>query len=337
MAQRETERLNQMILGVALSKALCTVAELGVADHIESGSARSARYLAKTTGSHEQSLYRLLRFLASYGLFHETPNGEFEHTALSEVLRSGAEGSYRAGALMFNRIFRAWDGLEHAVRTGQPGFGHVYGMPVFEYLTAHPQLAPIFDAGMTCFHGYETDAMLDVYDLGAVAVLADIGGGNGSLMESVLRRYPRSRGILFDLGHVVTRARERLKQHGLSERCQIIEGSFFESIPTGADTYLFRHILHDWTDEQCVQILRHRHRVIPAHGTLLVVECVIPIGNDRSVSKDFDMTMLTFPGGLERTEPEFRSLFRQAGFELVAVKPTSTMVSVIEGKVIDAA
>lgn len=332
MAQKETEQLNQILLGVALSRALCTVADLGVADHIVQGAPKSAAHLAKATGAHERSLYRVLRFLASHEIFQETKNGEFDHTPLSAALRSDAEGSYRAGAQMFHHMFAAWDGMDHSVRTGKPGFDKVFGKPVFEYVGAHPALGPILDAGMSCFHGYETAAMLDAYDFGAVKVLADIGGGNGSLISAVLQRYPKMHGLLFDLGHVMARAKENLKRQGLADRCQVIEGSFFEKIPAGADTYLFRHIIHDWTDEQCVQILGHCRKVIPQHGKLLVVECVIPSGNGRSISKDFDMTMMTMPGGLERTEPEFRSLLKHSGFELTSVTPTSSMVSVVEGK-----
>lgn len=337
MAQKETEQLNTIVFGAALSRALCTVAELGVADHIQPGKPRSAADLAKLTGAHERSLYRVLRFLANHDLFQETSSGEFDHTPLSAVLRGDAEGSYRAGAQMFHRLYAAWDGLDHAVRTGEPGFNKVFGMPIFDYVGANPELGPILDAGMTCFHGPETAAMLDAYDFSGVNVLADIGGGNGSLISSVLQRYPSMRGILFDLGHVVARAKERLKESGVAGRCQVIEGSFFESVPPGADAYLFRHVIHDWTDDQSVQILSHCRRVIPEQGKLLVVECVIPVGNDRSISKDFDMTMMTFPGGLERTESEFRSLFKQAGFEVTSVTPTSTMVSVVEGKPIPVA
>lgn len=336
MAQKETEKLNQMVLGAALSRAICSVAELGVADHIQPGTPRSVRDLAAATGAHERSLYRLLRFLASHQVFQETANGEFDHTPVSRVLRSDAEGSYRAGARMFHHLFAAWDGLDHSVRTGEPGFRKVFGSPIFDYVGKHPELGPILDAGMTCFHGYETEAMLDVYDFGAIHVLADIGGGNGSLIQGVLERYPKMRGILFDLGHVVARAKERLKAAGIADRCEVIEGSFFDTVPAGADAYLFRHILHDWTDEQCLQILGHCRKVIPENGKLLVVECVIPAGNQRSISKDFDMTMMTFPGGMERTEAEYRSLFQQAGFELASVTPTSSMVSVAEGRPIPA-
>jgi hypothetical protein len=332
MGQKETDQLNQILQAVALSRALCTVAELGVADHIQAGTPRSAAYLARATATHERSLYRLLRFLASHGLFRETNSGEFDHTPLSSALRSDAEGSFRAAAQLFHHEFRAWDGLDHAVRTGEPGFRAVFGRPLFDHIAAHPELAPLLDAGMTCMHGYETAAMLEAYDFGAVHVLADIGGGNGSLIGAVLRRYPQMRGILFDLDHVVGRAKENLKKCGVADRCQVIEGSFFETIPAGADAYLFRHIIHDWTDEQSIQILGHCRKVIRNDGSLLLVECVIPPGNEPSIAKDFDMTMMTFPGGVERTESEFRSLFKQAGFNLASVTPTSTMVSVVEGK-----
>jgi len=332
LAQAETDQLNQMILNVALSRAVCSVAELGVADHLEAGSPRSAEDLAQATGAHPRSLHRVLRFLAGQGLFRETAEGHFDHTPLSSVLRTDAEGSYRAGARMFHRMFPAWDGLDHSLRTGEPGFNKVFGMGVFDYVGQNPDLGPILDAGMTCIHGYETGAMLEAYDFGGVQVLADIGGGNGSLISGVLQRYPEMRGLLFDLGHVMARAKANLQAAGLLERCQVMEGSFFESIPAGADAYLFRHIIHDWTDEQCIQILGHCRKVIPETGRVLLVECVVPKGNGPSISKYFDMTMMTFPGGIERTEAEFEWLLKQAGFSLTSVTPTSSMVSVVEGR-----
>jgi hypothetical protein len=229
-------------------------------------------------------------------------------------------------------MFAGWDGLDHSVRTGEPGFARVFGKPAFAYIGEHLELAAVFDAGMTSIHGYETAAMMEAYDFGTVRVLADIGGGNGSLIGSVLQRYPAMQGLLFDLGHVVTRAKANLGRYEVADRCRVIEGDFFETIPSGADAYVLRHVLHDWTDEPCLKILGHCRKAILEHGKLLVVECVIPAGNEPSTSKYLDMTMMVFPGGAERTEPEFRSLFRRAGFELTAVTPTSTMVSVVEGK-----
>lgn len=331
MGQQETEQLNQILAGAALSRAVCTVAELGVADHITAGSPQPASHLAAATQTHERSLYRLLRFLASHGIFQEAAGG-FDHTPLSAALRSDAPDSFRGGAIMFHHMFAGWDGLDHAVRTGKPGFDKVFGQSVFPWVAGTPGMGAIFDAGMTCFHGHETEAMLNAYDFRGTKLLADVGGGNGSLISGVLNRYPHMRGILFDLGHVVARAKANLENAGLTDRCQVIEGNFFESFPQGADTYIMRHIIHDWTDEQCVQILGHCRNVIPAAGKLLVVECVVPTGNARSMAKDYDMTMMNFPGGIERTEAEFRDLFRQSGFEVTAVVPTESMAYVVEGK-----
>ena len=337
MGHNETDRLSQMLLSAGLSRAICTVAELGVADHIRAGVPQPVAHLAQATGAHARSLHRVMRLLASYGVFRETKDGEFDHTPLSAALRGDAEGSYRSAARLFHHFFPAWDGLDHAVRTGQSGFSKVFGRVLFEHVGAHPEIGPILDAGMQGFHGYETPAMLAAYDFGGVQVLADIGGGNGSLISAVLRQYPKMRGILFDLGPVVQRSRENLKAQGLHGRCQVVEGSFFDTVPPGADAYLFRHVIHDWTDEQSLQILSHCRKVIPKDGRLLLVECVVPAGNEPSLSKDFDITMMTFPGGIERTAAEFRSLLKQSGFELTGITPTASMVSVVEGRPVSAA
>jgi ubiquinone/menaquinone biosynthesis C-methylase UbiE len=332
MAKSEAEKLTEVIANAALSRAVCTVAELGIADHIDLNSPQSVSALAKATGAHEQSLYRLLRFLASHGIFQEGENRQFSHTPLSECLRTGAENSYRAGARMMHRLFPAWDALHHSVLTGEPAFQKAFGQPLFDYIGTHPDLAPIFDAGMTAIHGHETGAMLAAYDFTPIRVLADIGGGNGSLIRAVLERYPSLTGILFDLGHVIGRARQNIEAAGLTNRCSFVEGSFFESIPTGADAYLFRHIIHDWTDSQCIQILGHCRKVLPKDGRLLVVETVVPAGNEPSLAKSYDMAMLAFPGGQERTEAEYWSLFAKAGFQLTAVTPTAASISVVEGR-----
>jgi hypothetical protein len=330
---QENEQLRGItITGAALSRAVIAIAEFGIADLIEAGQPQSVEHLARASKTHEPSLYRILRFLASHGLFRETENHHFDHTPLSAALRTDAPGSFRAAGQLFHRVFAGWDGLPHTIQTGEPGFNKAFGAPIFDYIQAHPEMGPVFDAGMTSLHGYETDAMLETYDFTGINVLADIGGGNGSLLAAVLARYPNMRGILFDLGHVVARAKEKLKTAGVGERCSVIEGSFFESIPAGAEAYLFRHIIHDWTDEQCGQILGHCRKVIPADGRLLIVDCVVPGGNELSASKDMDIAMLTFPGGQERTEGEFRSLLKASGFELKSITRTATMVDVVEGR-----
>jgi O-methyltransferase domain len=332
MAQKETEQLTRILISPALARAVSTIAELGIADLVQAGQPQPVEHLARASKTHEPSLYRILRFMASYGLFQESENRHFDHTPLSAALRSDAPGSYRAAAQLFHPIFAAWEGLHHSVQTGEPAFNKMFGAPIFEYIPKHPELGPLFDAGMGSINYYETDALLDAYDFTGINVLADIGGGNGSLISAVLSRYPKIQGILFDLGHVVGRATENLQAAGLAGRCRVIEGSFFESIPAGADAYLFRHIIHDWTDEQCIQILGNCRKVIPATGKLIIADCVVPAGNAPSLSKDMDITMLTFPGGQERTEAQFRSLLKASGFELKSITPTTTMISVVEGK-----
>jgi hypothetical protein len=332
VAQAETEKLTRIICGAALSRAVCTIAELGIADQIEPGSPRAAESLAGATGTHERSLYRILRFLASHGIFQEKGNRQFDHTPLSQCLRSDAESSFRPAARMLHRIYPSWDGLHHSAITGESGFTKVFEQPLFEYLGTHPELAPIFDAAMSASHGHETAAMLEAYDFSGVHFLADIGGGNGSLIGTLLQRYPKLRGLMFELGHVAERARESLKAYGVDGRCSVIEGNFFQSVPSGADTYLFRHIIHDWNDEQSVQILNNCRKVIPKNGRLLIIEAVVPSGNGPSLAKDFDMLMLVLPGGIERTEEEYKLLLRQAGFQLSSITPTTSLISVVEGK-----
>ena len=330
MSLRDNEQLSQMVLNTLHAKAVCIVANLGIADQIPLGAAKSAAEVAQATGCHAPSLYRMLRLLASHGVFKETSAGTFEHTPLSAALRVDAEGSFHAGAKLFHQVFEIFDKLDHTVQTGESGMVKVFGMSMFEYLKDKPQLAALFDAGMTSFHGYETGAMLDAYDFSGISVLADLGGGNGSLLAGVLRRYPRMRGILFDMDHVVARAGQSAHIQAVAERCTSVAGSFFETAPSGADAYLMRHVLHDWTDEQCVSILRNVRRVVPQQGRLLIVECVVPPGNERSISKDYDILMMVGPQGLERTEAQFRSLFQQSGFEVTGITPTSSMISVIE-------
>src|SRR5258708_17832201 len=178
MAQAETEKLTQILCGAALSRAVCTIAELGIADQIEPGSPRAVELLAGASGTHERSLYRILRFLASHEIFQEKGDRQFDHTPLSQSLRTDAEGSFRPAAQMFHRVYPFWDGLHHSAITGESGFNKVFGQPLFDYIGTHPHLATVFDAAMPSIHGNETAAMLEAYDFSGVRFLADIGGGH---------------------------------------------------------------------------------------------------------------------------------------------------------------
>lgn len=211
-------------------------------------------------------------------------------------------------------------------------FEQVYGSPVFDFLSRHPEEAALFDETMVGVHGRETAAMIDAYDFSEIGVLADIGGGNASLLTEVLRKYPKMRAILFDLPNVVERAKAKIEAAGLADRCQIVGGNFFESVPSGADAYLLRHIIHDWDDEKSIRILKNIHKATKKDGRLLLVESVIPPGNEPSFGKLLDLAMLVIPGGEERTEEEYRTLYEAAGFRLTRIVPTEAEVGVIEGK-----
>jgi O-methyltransferase domain/Dimerisation domain len=326
------QTMNQMLTGYWISQALYVAAKLGIADLLKAGS-RSVAELAPATQCQSASLYRLLRALASVGVFAEDGQGRFALTPLAQCLRSDLPGSQHALAIMSGEEHHhAWGELLYSVQTGQPAFDKLYGMPVFDFLSRHPEQAKVFDAAMVGVHGRETAALIEAYDLTGITVLADIGGGNGSLLTGVLRHYPALRGLLYDLPSVSQRAKANVQAAHLADRCQVHGGSFFESVPSGADAYLMRHIIHDWDDAKAITILRNVHRAIGKEGRLLVVEGVIPPGNDSSFVKLLDLTMLVVPGGKERTEDEYRALYKAAGFDLTRIVPTKAEVSVIEGK-----
>lgn len=325
------EQIARMLTGYWVTQMLYTAAKLGLPDLLAAGP-RTAGELAAETGTHDRSLYRLLRALASLGVFAEDQAGRFALTPLADCLRSDQPGSQRAMALMVGEEqYHCWGRLLDSLRTGQTAFEAIHGQPIFDYLAQRPEQAQIFDAAMTAIHGRETAAVLDVYDFTGIATLADIGGGNGTTLCGILERLPQMRGILFDLPGVVDRARVQIERSGLAERCRAVGGSLFESVPGGADAYLLRHIIHDWNDEQCGTILRTIHRAMRPGARLLVVETVIPPGNEPCFGKLLDLAMLLIPGGAERTEAEYRRLYEAAGFRLTRIVPTSAEVSVIEG------
>jgi len=321
----------EMIAGGVVAQSVSVAAELGLADLLIHGP-RSTAQLASEAHVDPEKLFRLLRFLASRGVFHEDGQGAWSLTPLADMLRTDAPHSMRAGARMFGRMASVWPKLEENVRSGQCAYGLAFGRPIFEDLAHKPEDAAIFDAAMTSFHGGETDAVLDAYSYDGIAVLADIGCGNGAVMSATLLRYPDMRGILFDQTHVLERTAVHIDAAGLTDQCMLVAGSFFEAVPSGADAYAMRHILHDWSDAQCIAILDHIRRVIPADGRLLVIETVVPAGNEPSASKLFDMVMMAFPDGMERSEDQFRAIFDASGFSLASITPTASPVSVIEAR-----
>ncbi len=325
-----SRQISQMLSGYWISQSLYVAAKLKLADRVQAAP-RTAAELARETNVQPQPLYRVLRALASVGCFAEDDQGRFGLTPLAECLLDRPGSQHALALMMGEEHYLAWGRLLDSVRTGKPAFDAVFGKPVFEYLSAHPEQAKIFDAAMTGVHGSETQAMLDAYDFSGIGTLVDIGGGNGTVIATVLKAHPTVKGILYDLPGVIGRARDALAAAGLAGRCTPMAGSFFESVPAGGDAYLLRHIIHDWDDEKAVTILRNIRRVLGPAGKLLVVESVIQPGNDPDFAKLLDLTMLVIPGGQERTAEEYRTLYARAGFCLERIVPTASAVSVIEG------
>lgn len=326
------QQIDEMITAYWISQAIYAAAKFGIADELKDGP-KSVEQLAELTSTNADALYRLLRALSSRGIFAEGESRQFSLTPLAEVLRSDVPGSKRALALMSgDEQFRVWAEIDYSIQTGNIAFDKVYGKPIFDYLGEHPEKARIFDAAMVGIHGRESDIILDAYDFSQFGVIADIGGGNGSQLTGILQRNPTMQGILFDLPHVIEAARDRIASADISDRCQLAGGSFFEAVPEGADAYLLRHIIHDWNDEKALTILQSCHSAMPSNSKLLVVESVIPPGNDPFIGKLLDLVMLLIPGGMERTEVEYSALFGKAGFELEQVVPTAGEVSIVEGR-----
>ena len=327
--------LYQLATGHYVSHAIYAAAKLGIADLLGTGPQRCDD-LAKATGTHAPALRRVLRLLASAGVFAETEDGRFELTPVGSCLQSGP-GSFRPVALLFTSpgVRAAWGDLLHSVRTGEPALNHVFGMGSFEYFAQHPEEAAVFDEAMGAFTAMVAIAVAAAYDFSRFGTIIDVGGGEGALLAGILRANPALRGVVFDMPRVAEGANETIAAAGLGDRCEFVGGDFFEAVPGGGDAYILKHVIHDWDDERAVRILRNCRRAMKAEGKLLIVEGVYPERIDRSVvsrgAAANDVNMLVCTGGRQRAEAEFRALFDAAGFELTRIVPTQAMSSVIEG------
>lgn len=260
----------QMILGYWVSQSIYAAAKLGIADHFTGGE-KSCTELAIATNTDEASLYRLLRALASVGIFTETAAGTFAMTPLAAFLQSDHPGSLRDVSIMMGdrEHYNSWGNILHAVKTGSSGFEHLFGMNVFDYYAQNPEPANIFDRAMTSFSSIENAAVKTDYDFSSIRTLVDVAGGHGSLLTAILQANSGMSGILFDVPDVIERAKAHITTSGVSDRCQLTSGSFFESVPAGADAYLLKHIIHDWDDERAIVILKQCHQAMADNGRVL--------------------------------------------------------------------
>jgi hypothetical protein len=329
--------LYQMSIGHYVSRALHVAAKLRVAELLAAGPS-AADDLARALDANAPALRRVLRLLASVGVFAELEDGRFRLTPVGEMLRSDVPGSSRALVMLFAGSFIQdnWKDLEFCVRTGSPAFRRERpDADPFESLASNPEAAAVFDEAMATFAPQTAAAVAAAYDFSGLARVADVGGGNGALLVGILKANPNLQGIVFDQPHVAARAREHVAAAGLAERCEVVAGSFFEQVPRGADAYLLKHVIHDWDDEKASAILKVCRAAMPSHGKLLIVEGVYPPRIDGSLASRGaaanDVNMLVCTGGRQRSEEEFRSLFAASGFRLTRIVPTQAPACVIEG------
>ena len=322
------QHIIRLAFGFAVSQALRVVADLKIADRLAADE-RSVDDLAMETCSHADALYRVMRLLAAEGVFRETDTRRFVLTEIGEALRSNRRSSPCDLVRMLNQEpYLAFAQLGHSVRTGLPAFDEVYRKPRFDWLADHPDEATLFQRAMIALNQGSNEAIAEAYDFGPFSRVVDVGGGYGQLLSAILTRHPHLSGVLFDLPSGVQMARSGAV--GSLPRTEFVAGSFFETVPQGADVYMLKKVIHDWNDKQAAVILRNCRDAMTPHGKVLIAETIIPAGNEPNPIKLIDANMLVVTGGKERTQAEYAVLFAAAGLRLERVISTSQPISVLE-------
>jgi O-methyltransferase domain/Dimerisation domain len=329
------EAMLQMARGFWVSRALYVAVKLGLADVLADGS-KSNEELAGITKTHAASLHRLMRALAGVGVFAEDDQHRFALTPLGATLRADVPGSLRAWVLLVlgEGYFAAGSELLHTVRTGETAFERVFGMGLWQYLAEHSEDARVFDEAMANLVGMYNAAVLVAYPFAGIAKLVDVGGGNGSLLTAILRAHPMMKGVLFDLPDVAEQARRQIAAAGLADRCEVVAGDAFGSVPGGADAYMLSRVINSFDDEGAIAILRKCHRAMGQDAKLLLVGRVLPDRVEAQAAAQSllvsDLMMLAVSGGRERTVAEHRTLMNAAGLHVTNVIPTQSEMTIIE-------
>ncbi|MGI8959757.1 MAG: methyltransferase [Bryobacteraceae bacterium] len=326
--------LLQLLFGKHITYSLSAIARLGVADHMSEAPVQVDE-LAMKTGAHSPSLYRVMRMLAGVGVFEEAPQKRFSLTPVGQLLKTDAPGSLRYFAIQLGDRWstRAWEHFTDTVRTGEDGVTKAFGKNVFELFAEEPEQAEIFNRSMTSLSAAMLEPIVNAYDFSSINRLADVGGGRGMLLASVLTRYPQMRGVLYDLPEVISGAIREPHFSTCEERVELEAGNFFDRVPSGCDAYMMKFILHDWSDDHCRTILNLIRRELPQNGRVLVCEQVVTDSPKPTPAKFADIEMLAFTiGGKERTAAEFSDLFASAGLRLLQVIQTESPVCVLEAR-----
>jgi len=322
--------LFQMATGYWVSQAIYVAAKLGIADLLKD-EPQSCVALATATGVDAPSLFRLMRALASVGVFSHVRRDCFALSRLGESLQTEVQGSLRAMVITLGEIhYQACGHLLHSVQTGSPAFNHVFGASLFDYLQQNADVADAFNQGMSNLSSMLAYAVLMAYDFTGISSIVDVGGGQGRLLERILQFNPDMRGMVFDTASTIQRAKQQLGNNTSGRRCSYVIGDFFTSVPQGADAYLLCGVIHDWDDDRAVTLLRNCRKAMTMSSRVLLVDMVVPDAASVSFSKLLDLNMLVMNGGRERTIAEFCALLNTAGYKLTRTLPTMAPQSVIE-------
>ena len=323
----------QIISGFWVSRAVFIIAKLGIPDLLKTG-AKTAEELASATGTHAESLFRVLRALVSVGVLSSEKENCFGLTPLSETLITDAPGSLRWFTIseLGQEHYPAWGNLMHSVKTGEIAFDNHYGHDVWAYFRNNSEDAAVFNNSMSAVTAAVNDSLRALYDFSKFNTVVDVGGGHGGLITEILKSNPNAKGILFDAPEVVSGARERIAAAGIGDRCETVGGDFFKAIPAGGDAYVMKWIIHDWDDERAITILKNCRAQMKSDARLIIVDCVVPETNEPHFSKFIDLNMLVMTGGKERTAKEFKRLLEASGFKLLQVIPSDQPTSIIEAQ-----
>jgi len=331
--------LRQLIFGHRVTQIIATAVRLGLADQLNDSPQRAAD-LAPLVQADVRALHRLLRALASVGVVAEVEHGRFTLTPIGACLQTDASSGIRSWILMESAAFfqQAWGCLQHAVQTGTPAFDHALGMTFYQYMTQHPDAGQSFSQAMSEVTTVLADAIVAAYDFAAVQQVVDVGGGYGTLLATILQAYPSVRGVLIDLPSAIAGAGATMAAAGVADRCDLIAGDFFESVPAGGEAYLLSRVLMDYDDDRSVQILRNCRRAMAAQGRVLIIQLLLP-PPERQIVHDMlfeaamsDLNMLILGRGAERSEIEYRTLLEVAGFTVTQAIPTRSLMSIVEGR-----
>ncbi|AJE85530.1 MULTISPECIES: methyltransferase [Streptomyces] len=327
--------LLELSQGSMVTQALYVAAELKVADELKDGPLTAAQ-LAQRVGADPESLHRLLRLLATYSVFEERADGSFKLKPMGQALRSDTPQSMRATVLLMGHPthWEEWAHLVDAVRTGEASLPKLRGMGAFEFIDANPEYGEIFTAGMGAMSETETLPLLAAYDFRRFRTIVDYGAGRGGLLAAALQQAKDARGVLFDARIDTNGAADYLREQGVADRCTLEKGGLFDPAPAGGDAYLLKHIVHDWPEEQVIEILRNVRKVIDPDGRILLMEFVTPDDkpNKPHPAKLVDLWLMLLVGGKERSEKQYAEVLAAGGFRLEKITETAAPISVIEAR-----